>query len=285
MDYANPDALVSTEWLAKHLNTPDVRVVDASWQLPGSEQNALEEFENLHIPGAVYFDVDDIADTDVDLPHMLPSPEIFSSKARKLGLGDGLKIVVYDGSGGYLAAARVWWMFRVFGHDDVAVLNGGLPKWQEENRPLESGPARPKERHFTARMDNTLTRDLGQVTANLESRREQVVDARNRSRFTGAKPEPRPAKRQGHIPGSVNLPIGALMDPADGFTLRPADDIAAAFERAGVDRSKPVIATCGSGITAAVVALALYLLGHKDIPVYDGSWAEWGNRDDTPVET
>jgi len=284
MNYANPGALVSTEWLSKHLSAPDVRVVDATFFLPNVPRDARAEYLERHIPGAVFFDIDDICDPDTDLPHMLPSPEMFSSKVRKLGLGDGNRIVVYDAFGIFAASARVWWMFRVFGHEDIAVLDGGLPKWLAEGRPVDDIEPTPRERHFTARMNHTLVRDIDHMIANLESRREQVVDARSSGRFDGIDHEPRPTERNGHIPGSVNLPFSALVDKDNNFVMRSADDITAAFDAIGVDVSKPIVGTCGSGVTASVVAFALFLIGHDEIPVYDGSWAEWGNRADTPVE-
>ncbi len=281
---ANPtDSLVSTTWLAAHLQAPDVRVVDASYYLPHEGLDPRAEFEAHHIPGAVFFDIDDIADTTGDLPHMLPSPEKFSSRVRKLGLGDGVRIVVYD-QRGIWSAPRVWWTFRHFGHEDVTVLDGGLPKWLAEGRAVEDGPGRAVERHFTARSNSFMVRDRDQMLANLKSRREQVLDARGRGRFEGTEPEPRPALRAGHIPHSRNLPHGELLDPATG-TMRPADETRRHFEAAGIHMRRPVTTTCGSGITAAVLALGLHLAGHRDVAVYDGSWAEWGLPGDTPVDT
>jgi thiosulfate/3-mercaptopyruvate sulfurtransferase len=283
MSYANPDALVSTEWLAEHLAAPDVHVVDGSWYLPAMQRDAKAEYAEAHIPGAVYFDIDEIADTDNPLPHMLPSPEKFSSRVRKLGLGDGVRIVVYDGMG-LFSAARVWWMFRYFGHEDVAVLDGGLPKWRSEGRPLESLDPMPRDRHFTARVNGLLVRDFDQVKANIERGREQVLDARSAGRFTGNEPEPRAGLRSGRIPGSLNLPFNELVDPKSG-TMKPADELRGAYEAAGVDFNRPVITSCGSGVTASALTLGLYLLGHRDASVYDGSWSEWGGRDDAPIET
>lgn len=282
MPYANPESLVSTEWLAEHLAAPDLRVVDATWYLPSQGKNGRAEYEARHIPGAVFFDIDEIADTGSDLPHMLPSPEKFAARVRKLGLGDGNRIVVYD-QHGLMSAARVWWMFRVFGHRDIAVLDGGLPKWIAEGRPTEDRRPQPRERHFTARYNHPMVRDLGRMKSNLSTRHEQVVDARAAGRFAGKEPEVWPGRRGGHIPGSFNVPYTDLLDPRSK-TLLPGDAIAARFRAAGVDLSKPVVASCGSGVTAAVLAFALHLVGHKDVALYDGSWAEWGRPGDTPVE-
>ena len=283
MTYANPDALVSTEWLAAHLEAPDVRVVDASRPLSAEDRDARAAYEARHIPGAVFFDIDEIADSENPLPHMLPSPEKFASLVSRLGLGDGHRIIAYDSAGLY-SAGRAWWMFRVFGHDDIAVLDGGLPKWLREGRPTESGKPMPGERKFTSSMNTLLVRDLDHMKENLESRREQVLDSRPAGRFAGTEPEPRPGLRSGHIPGSLNLPYTDILDPDTG-TLRSADELHARVTEAGIDLDKPVITTCGTGVTAAALALALYLLGHGDAAVYDGSWTEWGGRDDTPVET
>ncbi len=276
-----PD-LVSTDWLAANLRSPDLRVVDATYYLPMQKKDARAEFVERHIPGAVFFDIDEIADTARDLPHMLPSPEKFASRVRKLGLGDGNRIVVYDAHG-MMSAARVWWTFRVFGHDDIAVLDGGLPKWLREDRPVESGWPQPQERHFTARLNHVMVRDLEQMRANLATRREQVLDARSAGRFEGTEPEIWPGRRAGHIPGSRNLPFTDLLDPVEK-TFLPAGELAKRLHGAGVDLSKPVVTTCGSGVTAAVLAFALHLVGHRDVALYDGSWAEWGRPGDTPVE-
>jgi thiosulfate/3-mercaptopyruvate sulfurtransferase len=283
MPYAHPESLVSTEWLAKHLDAPDVRVVDGSFTLPGVTPTARELYAARHIPGAVFFDIDDIADETSSLPHMLPSPEKFAQRMRNLGLGDGHKIVIYD-STGLNSAARPWWMLRVFGHQDVAILDGGLPKWQAERRPLTDEVPAPRERHFTARLNTLLVRDKGQLLENLKTRREQVLDARSRGRFAGTAAEPRPGLRAGHIPGSLNLPYDELIDPKTR-TVLPAEVLARRFAEAGLERGKPVVTSCGSGVTACALAFALHLLGWPDAAVYDGSWSEWGLPGDTPVET
>ncbi len=281
MNYAHPESLVSTEWLANRLSAPDVRMVDATFYLPTQNKDAKAQYRHCHIPGAVFFDIDEIADTTSDLPHMLPSPEKFASRVRKLGLGDGNRIVVYDASG--MGAARVWWTFRVFGHSDVAVLDGGLEKWLAEGRPTEDLPPMARDRHFTARFNNLLVRNKDQVRANLQSGHEQVIDARPRGRFDAREPEPRPGLRGGHIPGSCNLPAGDVVDPATG-TFLPADELRRRFARSDIDLARPVIASCGSGVTAATLAFALHLIGLDAVAVYDGSWAEWGRPGDTPIE-
>lgn len=280
--YAHPESLVSTQWLAQHLNDPDLRIADATYYLPSMGKDLRTEFEAKHIPGAVLFDIDDISDRDNPLPHMLPSPEKFASRMRKLGIGDGSRVVVYDAHG-LMSATRAWWMLRIFGHKDVALLDGGLPKWIAEGRPVEEGPAHARERHFTARFDHGQVRDKAQIRANLKSKREQVLDARARGRFTGAEPELWPGRRSGHIPGSRNLPFTDLLNPDK--TLISADQLAQKFREAGINLKKPVVTSCGSGVTATVLAFGLHLLGHRDVAVYDGSWAEWGLPGDTPVET
>jgi thiosulfate/3-mercaptopyruvate sulfurtransferase len=275
------DPVVTTEWLAKHLNEPDLRVLDGSWHMPHLKRDPRAEFEAAHIPGAAFFDIDAIADRTTSLPHMLPDAAAFGAAVGALGVGNADRIVVYDVRG-VVSAARVWWTFRAFGHDTVAVLDGGLRKWQAEGRPLERGAAAPARRTFSARLRPELVRDLEAMRANIASRASQVLDARSAGRFAGTEPEPRAGLRGGHIPGSLNLPYETLYRP-DG-TLKPADELRAAVTAAGVDLSRPVVTTCGSGVTASVLALALYLIGRRDVAVYDGSWSEWGGRADTPVE-
>jgi thiosulfate/3-mercaptopyruvate sulfurtransferase len=285
MDYANPQALVSAEWLAGNLDTPGVRIVDATFFLPTQNRDAKAEYLAAHIPGAVFFDVDDICDPASDLPHMLPSAEIFSAKAGALGIGDGDHVIAYDANGGGMAAARAWWMFRVFGYDKVSLLDGGLPKWLAEGLPVTDGAVEPESKTFTAKMNPALVRAIGEMLANVESGAEQVADSRSRDRFDGLAPEPHKGLRSGHIPGSVCLPFQMLMDGENSFVMRPAEDIAAAIAEAGVDMDRPVAASCGSGVTAAMIAFGFFLLGKEDVAVYDGSWTEWGGREDTPVET
>jgi thiosulfate/3-mercaptopyruvate sulfurtransferase len=281
--YAHPEALVSTEWLAGHLDAPDLRVVDGTFTLPGVRPTGAELYRERHIPGAVFFDIDEIADEKSSLPHMLPSAEKFALRMRKLGLGDGHKIVIYD-SAGLSSAARPWWMLRIFGHRDVAVLDGGLPKWQAEGRPVTDEIPAPRERHFTARLNTLLVRDKGQLLDNLKTRREQVLDARSRGRFAGTGKEPRDGLRGGHIPGSFNLPYDELTDPKTR-TLLPAEELERRFAAAGLERGKPIVTSCGSGVTACALAFGLHLVGWPDAAVYDGSWSEWGLPGDTPVDT
>jgi len=273
--------LVSTDWLAEHLESPDIAIIDASWYMPADARDTYSEYLAEHIPGAVHFDIDTIADPNSDLPHMLPSPIAYSSAMRKLGIGDGQRIVVYD-THGLFAAPRVWWTFKVMGVDDVSVLEGGLPKWKAEGRPVEDGPVRRPERHFTARLDHAIVADLDDVRRALKSGSAQVVDARSAGRFDGSAPEPRPGLKSGHMPGSSNLPFQELMD---GNRLVAPEAVRAAFEKAGVALDRPIVTTCGSGVSAAILALGLATAGHGKASVYDGSWTEWAGRDDTEIET
>ncbi|MCC0052910.1 MAG: 3-mercaptopyruvate sulfurtransferase [Rhodobiaceae bacterium] len=265
--------IVSTEWLNAHLDAPDVVILDGSWHLPPTGRKARAEYGEAHIPGAMFFDIDDICDESSDLPHMLPRPEKFSSRMRKLGIGDGQKIVVYDQTG-LFSAPRVWWMFRVMGHEDVVVLDGGLPKWMAENRPVTQELPMPRDRHFTARRNAAMVADADDVAMHLSTGTAQVVDARPADRFAGRAPEPRPGVRSGHIAGACNLPFPALLN--GGGTLKGNDDILAAFRDAGVDPDRPIVTMCGSGVTAAILSLALDVVGRKPAGLYDGSWAEWG---------
>jgi thiosulfate/3-mercaptopyruvate sulfurtransferase len=283
MAYARPEALVDSEWLTAHLGDPRLRIIDCSFKLPGVAPTAREDYERGHIPGAVFFDIDDIAMPGTTLPHMIPSADRFAQKLGALGIGDGDKAVIYDGAG-LSSAGRAWWMLRLFGHDEVSILDGGLPKWRAENRPLSTDVPSPRPRHFTARFDPSLLRDKRAIVANLAAPREQVVDARAAPRFDGSAPEPRPSLRRGHIPGSRNLPYERLTDPATR-QMRSAEELAALFREAGVALDRPVVTSCGSGVTACALAFALHLIGHPGAAVYDGSWSEWGLPGDTPVET
>lgn len=278
----DPRTLVSTGWLDAHLNDPDLRVIDASWYLPGEGRDARAEYAAAHIPGARFFDIDEIADRRSSLPHMAPPPEMFVSRLRAMGIGDGHQVVVYDGAG-IRSAARVWWTFRLMGKTDVAVLDGGFPRWRAEGRPVEDQAPLLRDRHLTAARQAGLVKDVTQVAAASKLGDHQIVDARPAGRFRGTEPEPWPGLRSGHIPGARNLPFLEVLNP-DG-TMKDAAALRAAFDAAGVDLARPIITTCGSGVTASVLALALERLGHRDWAVYDGSWAEWGSFPDLKIAT
>ena len=282
MSADDPKTLVSTDWLAAHLKDPDLRILDGSWYLPGMGRNPRTEYDEAHIPGARFFDIDEIADHRSELPHMAPPAEKFMSRMRAMGVGDGHQVVVYDGAG-LNSAARVWWLFRLMGQENVAVLDGGFPKWQAEGHPIEDLPPMVRDRHMTVRVQNHLVRDVTQVSSASKLGDYEIVDARSAGRFAGKDPEPREGLRAGHIPGSRNVPFQTLLN-ADG-TMKSPDELRAVFEAASVDLSKPAITTCGSGVTAAILSLAMERLGKTDWSLYDGSWTEWGAFPTVPVAT
>lgn len=276
----DPKTLVSTEWLASHIKDPDLRILDASWHMPASGRDAKAEYAAAHIPGARFFGIDEISDHRSDLPHMAPPVEKFISRMRAMGVGDGHQVVVYD-STGLFSAARVWWTFRLMGKVDVAVLDGGLPKWLAEGREVEDMPPVVRDRHITVQRQSGLVKDVTQVAQASKLAQTEIVDARAAPRFKGEVAEPRAGLRAGHIPNSKNLPFGNLLN--DNGTMKAPPALKAAFMAAGVDLSKPVITTCGSGVTAAILSLGLERIGHRDHALYDGSWSEWGMFDDLPI--
>lgn len=278
----DPKTLVSTTWLAAHLKDPDLRVIDASWYLPDMGRDGHTEYMAAHIPGARYFDIDDISDHRSELPHMVPTVEKFMSRLRKMGVGDGHQVVVYDGSG-LFSAARVWWMFRLMGKTNIAVLDGGFPKWQAEGHPIEDMPPVIRDRHMTTSRQNQLIKDVTQVAAASKLGDYVIVDARAPERFAGTAPEPRAGLRSGHIPNSRNVFYRDLLNE-DG-TMKEVDALTDAFTDAGVDLAKPAILSCGSGVTASILALAMERIDKTDHAVYDGSWSEWGTFHDLPIAT
>ena len=282
MTFDDPKTLVSTSWLANHLKDPDLRILDASWYLPDMARDALAEYHSAHIPGARFFDIDEVSDHRSELPHMVPPVEKFMSRMRKLGVGDGHQIVVYDGAG-LFSAARVWWLFRLMGKTDIAVLDGGFPKWQAEGRAIEDLPPIVRDRHMTVTRQNQMVKDVTQVASASKLRDYVIVDARAPERFRGVAPEPREGLRSGHIPNARNVFYRDLL-AADG-TLKSNDAMAEVFRNAGVDLSKPAILSCGSGVTASVLALAMERMGKFDHAIYDGSWSEWGTFHDLPIAT
>jgi len=278
----DPKILVSTDWLAEHMKDPDLRILDASTYLPGVDRDGRTEYDAVHIPGARFFDIDDVSDGRSDLPHMVPPIEKFMSRVRAMGVGDGHQIVVYDGSG-LFSAARVWWLFRLMGQNNIAVLDGGLPKWIAEGREVEDLAPVIRDRHMTVRFQNQMVRDVTQVSSASKLGTSQIVDARAAARFRGESPEPREGLRAGHIPNSRNVPFTDLLN--DDKTMKTPDQTRAIFESAGVDLKRPIITTCGSGVTAAVLGLALERMGYDMWSLYDGSWAEWGMFPTVPVAT
>ena len=278
----DPKTLVSTQWLAAHLKDPDLRVLDASWYLPGSKRDPFAEYQRAHIPGARFFDLDDVSDHRSDLPHMVPPVEKFMSRMRAIGVGDGHQIVVYDGSG-LFSAPRVWWLFKLMGQMDIAVLDGGFPKWQAEGHPVEDLPPILRDRHMMVRRQNHMVKDVTQVSAASKLGESEIVDARAPGRFYGTDPEPRPGLRAGHIPGSKNVFYKDLLKADD--TMKSPDEMRQVFVEAGVDLDKPVITSCGSGVTAAILSLGLTRMGKTDHSLYDGSWTEWGMFPTLPIAT
>ncbi|SEE30750.1 thiosulfate/3-mercaptopyruvate sulfurtransferase [Rhizobiales bacterium GAS188] len=276
-----PKNLVSTDWLGENLKAPDLAVIDGSWYLPALNRDGKAEYLTAHIPGAVHFDIEEISDHSSPLPHMIPTPEQFARQMGELGIGDRMTLVVYDGAG-LGSAPRVWWMLRVFGARDVRILDGGLPKWLSEGRPTEAGLVKRSKASFTTHFNAAAVADRARVSEALETGKAQVIDARSAERFTGAAPEIRPGLRSGHMPGAMNAPSSTLLDKG---RLKSPSELAQLLDDAGLDRDRPVITSCGSGVTAAIISLALDELGRPAEALYDGSWTEWASTAGSPIAT
>jgi len=275
--------LVDTNWLGENLDTRHLLLVDATWYLPNVTRDGRDEYNQCHIPTAVFWDLDEISDPNSTLPHMLPPTKIFQEHMNRLGVQNNHHVIVYDNVK-MMTSPRVWWTLRVFGHNRVSVLDGGLNKWKLEDRPTTAETTKTKVSDYKALMKPNMVQSIEQIFANLKTNANQIIDARSSPRYTGSAPEPRPECRPGHIPGSLNLPFDKLIDPVFG-TFQTIETLRETFSKVGLDAEKPVVTTCGSGVTACVLALALNLIGRSDVTIYDGSWSEWGSRDDTPVET
>ena len=273
-------SLIATKWLAANLNDPNIKIVDATWHLPNSDRKAAEEFKTAHIPGAIFFDIDEIADLDTPLPHMMPNDEKMANRVRSMGISCTDHIIVYDNSD-FCSAARVWFMFKNFGHENVSILDGGFQKWQKEGFDVDYKISDANPSHFTAALNKDKIRSRDQIICNIDSRKEQLVDARSNGRFSGTAPEPRPDSKSGRIPGSFNVPFMDLLHEDNSYKSK--EDIKAVFENSGVDLSRPIVTSCGSGITACILIFALEHIGHSQNALYDGSWTDWGTHPDTPV--
>ena len=286
MSYARPEAIVEPAWLSKHLKNPNIVIIDASFHLPTSNRDPKKEYVSVHIPGAVFFDINEIADQKVDLPHMLPNQNDFESKIGTLGISENTHVICYDTNGSAMAGMRAFWTFKVFGHKNIAVLNGGFNNWTKQGYPVSHESHKTKSASYTCNQPNPkLVTSLEQVRINVEKKHRQFLDARTSGRFSGTEPEPRPGLRGGHVPGSKNLPFQDMLQTNNNLELKSANDLRKLFADKEIDLSRPIISSCGSGVTAAVLYFSLHLLGYDIVSVYDGSWTEWSGQDDTPVVT